>query len=219
MSLFRPLYVTAFLLDDWLASTSYFGATRVLVTSASAKTAFSLATLLSKRGSGRPKIVGLTSAKNRPFVEGLGVYDEVRLYDDVATLPIERTVSIDVAGNEKVLGAIHERLVSELAHSCRLGGSHWESRPDLAGGGANWPGPAPQLFFAPSHAEQLMKEWTPPVFIERVGASLARFLQETRGGWLEVRESRGREAVDTLYHQMLDAQVPPNIGVMLALGE
>lgn len=46
--LFRPLFLTAFLLDDYLAEGDLFGASAVVLTSASSKTAIGLASLLSE---------------------------------------------------------------------------------------------------------------------------------------------------------------------------
>jgi hypothetical protein len=219
-ALFQPLFGTAFLLDDWLASKGFFGASRVLLTSASSKTAFSLAAVLARREkTARPRIVGLTSPKHRGFVEGLGVYDEVVLYDAIDSLPKEKTVSVDMAGSEKVLGAIHRRLAGDLAHSCRVGASHWESRPDPSLQGQEWPGPAPELFFAPTHAAKLAQDWGPQVFVQRIAASLSQFLSESRGGWLLVTEARGEAAVEAVYRRTLDGEVPPDAGNILSLLE
>ncbi len=55
----------------------------MVLTSASSKTAISQAFQLKSRGKAR--VVGLTSARNKAFVEGLGYYDQVVTYDDVAT--------------------------------------------------------------------------------------------------------------------------------------
>ena len=47
--LYRPLFFTAFLIDDFLADNDFFGATTIVLASASSKTAFGTAHLLSKR--------------------------------------------------------------------------------------------------------------------------------------------------------------------------
>lgn len=73
--LLRPLFTTSFLLDDFLAEHAFFGATDLLLSSASSKTAIGLAFLLQRNRAQRGqdyRIVGLTSAGNRAFVEGLG---------------------------------------------------------------------------------------------------------------------------------------------------
>ena len=73
--LFFPLFFTSFLIDDFLADEDFFGADTIVVSSASSKTAIIAAYQLAKRDG--IEVVGLTSAGNREFVEGLGVYDSV----------------------------------------------------------------------------------------------------------------------------------------------
>jgi hypothetical protein len=117
--LFRPLFTTAFLLDDLLAEEGCFGASRVLLASASSKTALSLAFLLGRRSGARPEVVGLTSRANRAFTESTGCYDRVIDYDAIETLPIapsdrarKRAADWGAAGFEArrgELAAVHRR--------------------------------------------------------------------------------------------------------------
>ena len=94
---YRPLFTTSFVLDDYLADNAFFAAGTVILGSASSKTAFGLAFMLKRRGGVR--VIGLTSAANRRFVEGTGLYDAAITYDAVETLPLERSVFVDMAGN------------------------------------------------------------------------------------------------------------------------
>ena len=48
-ALLRPLFMLSFLVDDFLAENEFFGAKRVMLSSASSKTAFGLAHLLHAR--------------------------------------------------------------------------------------------------------------------------------------------------------------------------
>ena len=48
-SLFRPLFSTSFLIDDFLADSEFYGGKQIVLTSASSKTAIGLAFLLSQR--------------------------------------------------------------------------------------------------------------------------------------------------------------------------
>src|SRR5262249_33879135 len=66
--LFRPLFATAFLIDDFLAGERFFGARSVVVSSASSKTSMALAFQLHQRGRDACEVVGLTSARNDAFV-------------------------------------------------------------------------------------------------------------------------------------------------------
>ena len=58
-ALLRPLFMLSFLVDDFLAENEFFGAKRVLLSSASSKTAYGLAHLVHARGI---RTIGLTSA-------------------------------------------------------------------------------------------------------------------------------------------------------------
>ena len=87
-ALFRPLYLTSFLIEDLLTESDLFGARQVLLASASSKTALGVAFGLARRRPGDCEVVGLTSARNREFCESTGYYDEVVTYDEIdAWLP------------------------------------------------------------------------------------------------------------------------------------
>src|SRR6201987_6071585 len=85
-ALLRPLFMLSFLVDDFLAENAFFDARRVMLSSASSKTAFGLAHLLHTLRKD-VRVVGLTSAGNTEFVRSLGCYDEVVTYDRIALLP------------------------------------------------------------------------------------------------------------------------------------
>ncbi|MEG7220959.1 DUF2855 family protein, partial [Pseudomonas aeruginosa] len=73
------------------------------LSSASSKTAIGLAFLLQRNRAHRGqdyRIVGLTSAGHRAFVEGLGCYDAVLAYDRLDALDANgAALSVDFAGN------------------------------------------------------------------------------------------------------------------------
>ncbi len=68
--LLRPLFFTSYLIDDFLTDSGLFGASTVVLSSASSKTASALAFLLA----GRPgvEVVGLTSPRSIEFARSLG---------------------------------------------------------------------------------------------------------------------------------------------------
>ena len=78
--LFRPLFFTSFMLADQLVDNDFYGATALVLSSASSKTAYAAAFELRGRG---PRLVGLTSPGNVAFTESLGCYDEVLSYAEV----------------------------------------------------------------------------------------------------------------------------------------
>ena len=211
--LYRPLFMTSFLLDDFLAAEDFFGAREVVLTSASSKTAFGLAFLLHSQRKPGIEIRGLTSGGNVDFVNALGCYDTVHPYDAVEELPGEHpTLLVDFAGNTKLRRAIHEHYGDALTYSCSVGASHW----DQAAGGGELPGPKPTLFFAPSWVEKRMTDWGPGGIEERVALAWQAFLTASRD-WLEIREDRGEDAVERVYRRTLAGDMPPRVGQILAL--
>ena len=210
IALFRPLFATAFLLDDFLAEHKGFGASQLLLSSASSKTALGLAFLHHARGR---TVLGLTSAGNAAFVRGTGYYDRVFDYGHIGELASEPTVSVDFAGNGAVLERIHRHFGDRLRYSSQVGVTHWErmSAP------ADLPGPAPVFFFAPDQLLKRFGEWGPEEFYRRLGEATQRFLATT--AWLRVVEHRGPAAVERVYAAMVDGRVDPAEGHMLTLAE
>jgi hypothetical protein len=210
IALFRPLFTTAFLLDDFLAEERFFGAGAVVLSSASSKTALGLASLLRARGC---RVVGLTSPAHAGFVGRTGYYDAVLAYDAVGDLPPETpTVFVDFAGNAAVLGAVHRHLGASLRYSSRVGLTHWERM----GAGDDLPGPAPVFFFAPDQARKRLDEWGAAAFQTRVADAMRRFFDST-GPWLRIVEGRGQAAVAAVYAAMVDGRADPAEGHVVGL--
>ena len=209
VALFRPLFATAFLLDDFLAEEKGFGARQIVLSSASSKTALGLACLLRTRNAARP--IGLTSKRNAAFVDETGYYDRVVDYDAVATLPSVPTVFIDFAGNGALLERVHRHFGEHLRHSAQVGVTHW----DQMSAPADLPGPTPTFFFAPTQLLKRLQEWGPDQFQRRLGAAMQRFI--TSCAWLRVVEHRGPDAVANLYRRMVDGDVDPAEGHIAAL--
>ncbi len=206
--LFQPLFATAFLISDFFDSNQYFGAEAVLLTSASSKTSVSLAYLLHAQGS--VKVLGLTSPKNRAFVENLGFYDAVYSYDEIGDIARGPTATVDMAGNGIVLGELHAHFDEQLKYSCLVGATHWESRP----GATELKGVKPELFFAPTHGQQRAKEWGQDVFTSRLATAMKGF-SATADAWLKVEFVSGNEAITRCYKNLLDGQASPSVGYIL----
>ena len=219
LALYRPLFPTSFLIDDFLADNGFFGASEVLVSSASSKTAYGLAFLLAARraaGGGLP-CVGLTSPINIAFTAGLGCYDDVIDYADVATFaPKVASVYVDMSGDAKLRATIHGHLQDRLAYSCSVGGTHWE---DL-GSDKGLAGPQPVRFFAPAQGKKRAAEWGPQGFQERFAGAWSAFLKralDPARPWLKVVTGEGREAIASTYTDLLEGKVPANEGRILAV--
>lgn len=201
-----PLFFTSFMIDDLFADNDLFGASSIVLSSASSKTAIGTAFL----ASGRPgvRVIGLTSPANRAFVEGLGCYDDVVPYDEIATLPTDDAVYVDLAGNRDVQVAAHRQLGKRLAYSMIVGGTHWDHR---AGTEEPLEGPEPQFFFAPTQIAKRAEDWGQAELDRRVGEAWRRFVGWT-DGWLELRRAEGADAVEATYHEVLEGRSDPRVG-------
>lgn len=208
-ALLQPLFITAFLIDDFLDENAMFGAASIILSSASSKTAIGLAFQLRKRGG--VQVVGLTSPRNVGFVRSLGFYDQVVTYDDLPAAPIAApAVFVDFAGDAGVLGAVHRRFGEQLAYSCLVGGTHWEAER----GTGDLPGPRPILFFAPDRVKKRQEDWGPGGFETRYGAAWSAFVADA-ARWLKVERGAGREAIASAYLTVLDGKSSPETGCVL----
>jgi hypothetical protein len=123
-ALLRPLFMTAFFIDDLIADNDFFGAKAVVLTSASSKTALGVAYLLSQNRD--VEVIGLTSPGNSDFVKSTGYYDRVVHYDDIASIPADlKVVFVDMAGNAKVISNLHNLFLRCRWHAL---GSAWRWR-------------------------------------------------------------------------------------------
>jgi hypothetical protein len=211
-TLFRPLFTTSFLIDDFLADASYFGAKQIAFSSASAKTAYAAAQLLKARGD--VKVVGLTSAANISFVKALGFYDDVRGYDDIAAMdPSTSTTFVDIAGNASVRAAVHKRFGDNLKYSCAVGATHWEAPRQ----GEVLPGAQPVMFFAPDLVKKRMGDWGPAGFGQKLGAAWAAFLPTARRV-TRVVEGSSLEDAGRMFTDLAEGRADPVDGFVVRLG-
>lgn len=144
--IFGPLFRTGFLIEYFLRAQNWLGASQLVITSASSKTALGLASVVRSNASQITRI-GLTSPSNVSFVEATGLYDQVLAYDAIASIAQQQSVSVDFAGNAGLLGQIHKHLGESLNYSCLVGATHIEARSTF-GGGTALPGPKPVIFCA-----------------------------------------------------------------------
>jgi hypothetical protein len=211
--LMRGLFITSFLAEDFLCDSDLYGARSIVISSASSKTAIALAFVLSEKG--RARVVGLTSARNLEFVEGLGWYQQVLTYDQIGSLPSDvATVFVDMAGNAKVSRGVHEHFGPQLKYSQRIGGTHWDAGHD----DGDLPGPEREFFFAPSQIQKRIADWGPQGFQERLGASWTAF-RDASAAWLKVERGYGRDAVERVYKSTLEGSARPQQGNVLSLWE
>lgn len=210
--IFGPLFRTGFLIEYFLRGDGWFGAEQLVVTSASSKTAMSLA-CVARQTSPQVKRIGLTSAGNVGFVEASGLYDEVVAYDDLDRLAVVRSVSVDFAGNADLLARIHRHFGAALAHSMLVGATHIEAR-SVFGKSEPLPGPKPALFFAPDHAVAFFKTHGAKDGGKLVAAAWREFL-EAAEGTIAIERHHGLEAARSVFTAMLAGQIDPAKGIVI----
>jgi hypothetical protein len=210
-----PLFATSFLLADFSADNDFFGASHVILTSASSKTASGTAFVLKRMQADGIRVIGLTSERNREYVEGLGYYDEVHTYPDIDNLPQTDSLLLEFSGNAEVIGKIHRRLGDHLKYSCRIGTAHFGGNFEDDGGPL--PGPKPEVFFAPSQIQKRYKDWGPEEYAKRFGGHWVAFIGASRD-WLTFEKCRGLEGADAAFQRFLDGTADANVGYVVKLG-
>jgi hypothetical protein len=211
-ALLRPLFMLSFLVDDFLAENAFYGARRVMLSSASSKTAIGLAHLLHTLRKDI-RVIGLTSAANTEFVNSLGCYDEVVTYEGVTSLPSDSPVAfVDMAGNSELRAKLHRHFGDGIKYSGRIGLTHRSSSPDEP----KLPGAKPSWFFAPDQIRKRAREWGPGGIDTRFSAAWAGFAP-LLDRWLEVIEGRGEGPVKQVYQDTLAGRIPPHQGHILSL--
>lgn len=206
ISIFRPLFVTSFLIDYHLSEQNFYKSSQILITSASSKTAQALACLLARHKKKNAfNLIGLTSKKNVKFVRELGWYDQTISYDSVAELNYdEKSVVIDFAGNHNTQFQLQTLLSENLVYNCLVGLVDWQ----------NLEGESPlpkkgEFFFAPAHVAKCQKEWGVLGFQQRIGIAWQQFLDAIQST-ISIKEFLGAQELQKLYSDMLNGDIDPN---------
>jgi Protein of unknown function (DUF2855) len=219
----RPLFMTAFLIDDLLADNAFFGASQLLLSSASSKTAYATAFFLAQRKGtpGLPRVVGLTSPGNLAYTSALGCYDQVLTYEQLAQLPASTaSVYVDFTGSVDLRRQVHTHFGDQLKFSSSIGVTHWSDM----GPSGQLPGPKPQLFFAPAQAAKRSEPppagWGRAGLQQRLGQAWGSFVaqvQQAQPPWVHIVQHSGAAATQAAYASILEGKADPRQGVMLKL--
>jgi hypothetical protein len=211
-ALLQPLLATSYLLFDWLMDNDRFGADQIIIGSASSKTGLGLCKYLAEPEGRTYKIVGLTSERNRAFVEGLGACDTVLTYDEIAKMPARPSVYVDMSGNAQVKAQVHSTLGANLKHSSAVGISHWDQfQPQ-----AVLEGVKPQFFFAPAQIAKRREEWGPGVMEKQITQAWKRLAADA-GMWLDVKVHDGIGQAAGVYTALADGSANPRDGHIIRL--
>lgn len=210
-SLLRGLFMTSWLVEDFLSESDAFGADACLITSASSKTSIALAHCLQQRG--RLSTIGITSPGNVEFCDSLGCYDKIVTYDGVASLDsAQAVVMVDMAGSAQVIGDLHRHYRDNMRNSCLIGATHYRE----TGSVADLPGAKPEFFFAPSHVKSRSAELGAKQLMARMGAAYVSFRQFA-DGWLRVERSYGADQAARAYQTVLAGKADPATGQIVSM--
>ena len=203
----RPLFFTSFLIDDFLKDNAFFGAKRVILSSASSKTAYGTAFCLSQRKN--VEVIGLTSAKNLDFVRSLGCYHQVLTYDEISAVsPATPSVYVDFSGNVELRRAVHTQIADGLKYSASIGGTDWQHLGKVG----ELPGPRPTLFFAPAQIKKRSSEWGNAVLTGKLGAAWQLFMvpvTRAEQPWLKIVRANGVDASLAAMAEVIAGQAKP----------
>lgn len=207
----QPLFMTSFLIEHQFRGEQWFEAQNVVISSASSKTAMALA-YMAKNESPEIRRIGLTSAGNLDFTIESGLYDEVMTYDDAfgehGLDAEELMVSVDFAGNAKLLSDIHDHMGDNLKFSSLIGATHVGEQRAVD----NISGVKPVFFFAPAAAQEYIRNLGQAEFDSQAGRALYGFLDYI-SGQLDVRTIGGAQAVQEAYLQLLGGKVSASEGL------
>ncbi|MDX8054934.1 DUF2855 family protein [Lentzea sp. BCCO 10_0798] len=192
--LYRPLFLTSFLLADRLADNDFHGARTVVISSASSKTAFGTAHCLRDKG---VRLVGLTSPRNVEFTQSLGLYDTVLPYD--ASVDVEPSVYLDFSGSADVRSALHDRLGSGLVKDISIGLTHQAAPQDVRS----------EFFFAPDQLRKRTADWGSEGLAQRFGEAWRGFTAQA-GDRVGVVQHSGPEELVDVWQAVLSGKANPN---------
>jgi len=201
-ALFRPLFITSYTAVDFLREHDFFGAKQVVVSSASSKTAYGAAWCLAGDD---VRLVALTGARNRAFVEGLGAYHSVHAYDEIEQLPTGvPTLYLDLAGDPALRRRVHARFGESLTYDCLVGSTQGDAfptdDPELVG-------PKPQFFFAATCLDAHRERGTLRAFYERFFADQRAFFErviDPAAPWIRIVEHQGLDAAAKVVRSLAD---------------
>lgn len=214
-ALFRPLFITSYTAVDFLHEHAFFGAKQILVSSASSKTAYGAAWRLSREDI---PLVALTGGRNRAFVEGLGVYQTVRGYDEIETLPTDLpTLYLDLAGDPELRRRVHAHFGANLTYDCLVGSTQGDAFPE---DDPELVGPRPEFFFAATCLDAHRERGTLRAFYERFFTDQRAFFErviDPVSPWIRIVEHHGLEAAAKVVRTLADGRSDAAEGAIVRL--
>lgn len=209
--LLMPLYATSFCLYDFLIANNNFGATQIIIPSASSKTAIGLAYAL-KDDPDSLTAIGITSAGNKEQVLALGLYDEVVTYGEMEAIDNTKpSVIVDMSGNGEILSQLHKMLGDNMKFTSNVGLTHYESNKM----GPHFIRERSAMFFAPGHIQKRAGEWGPGEFQKKAFQFWSKAAVKSRE-WLTIEHRHGMDAVGKAFAEVRDSKITPDTGIIVS---
>ena len=209
-SLLFPLFGTAHTIDDLCETKNWYEAEDALVLSASSKTSIGVAYAM-RANSDSPNSIGLTSQKNKPVVEQLGLYDAVYSYDEIGQLDAQRPCCIiDMSGNKALLANLHRHYGENMRRTLSVGATHWSSlerNSDIIE-------ERTEQFFAPSQFEEMAKRLGAQEFQAQLSKFIGESCVKTRE-WLQCKELGSIDELNDVYPKICQGTMDSNLGIMV----
>ncbi len=211
-----PLFITSYLIYDYLKDNDFFGAKQVIIGSVSSKTGFGVAKLIHEDAEAQVEVVGMTSQHNVGFVEQLACCDQIVVYGNENQInPNLNTAYVDMSGNGPLTQTLHHHFKERMVDSCLVGATHWKEDRKLD---PALPGARPTFFFAPAQISKRNKEWGVGVVFEKATIAAARMAHDIKDD-IAIERIAGPESAAQIWKDMLDNKVAPNRGVMVSFSD
>jgi hypothetical protein len=213
--LLRPLFLTSYMLADYLLERDLFKVRHAIISGASSKTAYGSAFCLSDQLD--VKLIGLTSSRNKDFVQSLGCYQTVATYDDLEEIdPSVPTIYIDFSGDVDLRSRVHRHFGQNLAQDCYVGSA---SNMEFFEQSTSNQGKT-QFFFAAVHYRKRVEELGAKSVLKGMSEKQAQFVERVgnlESPWLTLKYNNGLEAAAGVVHKLCLNEARADEGYIVAL--
>lgn len=211
-----PLHITSFALYDFFQENKWFGASQLVMISASSKTSTGLAYGVqndSSTDNPAPQLVALTSARNLDMVKGLNAYDTALTYDEITKIDANKaTLIVDMSGNTDVLSKLHKHLGDNMKFCSNVGVTHWQD----FGESEDIIKERSEFFFAPSQIQKRLQEWGPQGFDQKSREYLSLSIGKS-SEWLKMTDLDGLTGMQAIFEDVCEGKVPPDAGLIVRM--
>ncbi|MDG1906607.1 MAG: DUF2855 family protein [Arenicella sp.] len=206
-----PLFMTGYVIADFLLDNEWFDVQQIIIGSASSKTGIGLAKFI-KENDFQGKVIGLTSNHNKAFVDDLGMCDQVIVYDEVESIDNHPSVFVDMSGDGPTRARLHHHLSDNMKNTQLVGITHWDAQRVAE----KLPGAKPEFFFTPAQIERRDDDWGTGVLMQQGYAASAELALQLKDQ-LTIEHYQGADACATVWRDMLDNKISGQRGIMVSL--